>query len=161
MNTRKEPLFRKVNTKARGCHHDKGIDYTYRRNTKKADESMKQGVQRGLDYTPLFKFLLSRVGKDWDDVYSEAVSRLDKKDPIFWMVQEEGRQINPENFDRTGVVHGSFRCENSFFNTLYVDDNNQLQKVNTTLSVNDLYPSCECCTHTFNGAVIKNKPQYN
>ena len=42
--------------------------------------------QRGLDYTPLFKFLLKKVGSNWDDVYSEAVSRLDRPDPIFWLV---------------------------------------------------------------------------
>ncbi len=31
-------------------------------------EKMKRGVERGLDYTPLFKFLLSKVGSDWDSV---------------------------------------------------------------------------------------------
>lgn len=112
---------------------------------------MKQGVQRGLDYTPLFKFLLSRVGKNWDEIYAEAVYRLDKKDPIFWMIEEENNHGN-------SVPCGVFRYGNSFFNTLYIDENNLLQKVNKELTVNDLYPSCSCCTHTFNGVVLKNKP---
>jgi len=43
-------------------------------------------VRRGLDYTPLYRFLLSKVGADWDDVHSEAVSRLDEEYPIFFVV---------------------------------------------------------------------------
>ena len=47
---------------------------------------MHSGQRHGYDYTPLFKFLLSRAGKNWDDVYSEAISRLDQEEPIWWMV---------------------------------------------------------------------------
>lgn len=99
----KEPLYRKVNTRARGVHHRKGPDFGWQRNTKaettaKADGvlrgKMRQGVLRGLDYTPLFRFLLSRVGQDWDKVHFEALSRLDRAEPIFWMVaqREEDRK---------------------------------------------------------------------
>lgn len=31
-------------------------------------------------------FLLTKVGQQWDEVYSHAVKRLDKPEPIFWMV---------------------------------------------------------------------------
>ena len=47
---------------------------------------MHPGRQNGLDYTPLFRFLLSKVGQDWDAVHSEAVARLDRQEPIYWMV---------------------------------------------------------------------------
>ena len=85
----KRPLYRKVNTTAHGVHHAKGGDYRDQRNsrTTKDDEilrrSMHGGYRRGLDYTPLFKFLLSKCGQAWDDVYSEAVKRLDRSEPIF------------------------------------------------------------------------------
>ena len=85
----KKPLYRKVNTRARGVRHRFGGDYRHVRNTKRAESdrgSMHGKKQRGLDYTPLFRFLLSKVGQPWDDVSSEAVARLDKPEPIFWLV---------------------------------------------------------------------------
>lgn len=146
----KEPLYRKVNTVARGVHHDRGSPFRWRRNSKAettalADEvgrgKMVQGVRRGLDYTPLFRFLLSKVGEDWDLVLSEAVSRLDRAEPIYWMValREEDRKRY-------------FRCgESSFFSGLWVDAENRLQRVDPSLTEHDLEPYCSCCTHTLNG----------
>ncbi|MFX8020124.1 hypothetical protein ABTK57_20225, partial [Acinetobacter baumannii] len=70
---RKEPLYRKVNTTAHGVFHRFGEDFSTMRRSVNAGEvrldaiSMKKGVRRGLDYTPLFRFLLSRVGQDWDE----------------------------------------------------------------------------------------------
>lgn len=159
MKTFKEPLYRKVNTKARGCHHNKGLNYREVRTSKNPSEKMKKNEQRGLDYTPLFKFLLSKVGQNFDAIFSEAKSRLDRSEPIFWMVREEGRQIHGENFVANGLLPGSFRVENSFFNTLYVDENNLLQKVSPELTVNSFTPDCPCCTHTFNGKPIPNKKE--
>lgn len=141
-NYQKEPLFRKVNTKARGCHHKRGGDYSRERGTKNPQEKMKQGVARGLDYTPLFKFLLSKVGQDWDKVHSEAVSRLDRNTEAISWILDPSRDF--------------FRVENAYFNTLKVDENNLLQKVNPTLSVTDFAPDCHCCTHSFNGKAIPN-----
>jgi hypothetical protein len=86
-HARKAPLYRKVNTRARFHRHRTGPDYRHQRKSKRekiAAEAevkrgtMKQGVKRGLDYTPLFRFLLKNVGKDWAPVYQEAQSRLDK-----------------------------------------------------------------------------------
>jgi len=85
---RKKPLYPKVNTRARGVHHNFGGDYRNSRN-KDAPIGMRQGIQRGLDYTPLFRFLLSKVGSNWDKVHSEAVSRLDKQEPIYWIVAKD------------------------------------------------------------------------
>ena len=110
-----------------------------------------KGSNRGLDYTPLFHFLISKVGKPWAEVHSEAVSRLDGKDvnsrrvdPIRCMVAEHEH----EKCD-------SFRYgESSQWSGLFVDDDGILQKVNPALTINDFEATCTCCTHTFNGIKI-------
>ncbi len=146
----KEPLYRKVNTRALNVRHRFGGDYRHERNTKSAlnddrlQKSMHGKVQRGLDYTPLFRFLLSKVGSSWDEVYGEAVSRLDKPDPIFWMVALEADQR------KDYVCIG----ESSLYSGLYVDENGQLQIVNPNIGSSSLAPGCACCTHTFNGSVF-------
>ncbi len=78
----KKPLYRRVNTRTHGVSHAYGGDYRDSRG-KDTALGMRKGVRRGLDYTPLFKFLLSKVGHEWDSVFSEAVSRLDKTEPIY------------------------------------------------------------------------------
>lgn len=89
----KKPLYRKVNTRARGVHRLHEGSY---KNTRNRDSAigMKQGAQRGLDYTPLFNFLLSKIGGDWNEVHSEAVSRLDKEAPVFWLVAKNYESAN-------------------------------------------------------------------
>lgn len=147
---RKEPLYRKVNTRARGVRHHSGGDYRHQRNTKtekqaEADEvkrgTMHAKVHRGLDYTPLFRFLLSKVGQDWVRVHAEAVSRLDREEPIYWMVARTSDERRP-----FVCIGGS-----SFFSGLYVDDEGKLALVAPDLRNEDLSPWCPCCTHTFNG----------
>lgn len=143
---RKKPLYRKVNTKARGVHHDFGGDYKNNRK-EKALVSMRNGAQRGLDYTPLFKFLLSKVGENWDNVHSEAVARLDKEEPIYWMVSKNTE--NQNDFVRLS--------ESSYYSGLFIDEKNILQKVAPDLSEDTLTPFCNCCTHTFNGVPFTKK----
>ena len=103
--------------------------------------------RRGLDYTPLFRFLLSKVGQDWDATYSEALARLDREVPIFWMVALH------ENERRDYFVEG----ESAHFSGLYVDASKRLQKVAPELNETSLKPSCKCCTHTFNGKLFTQK----
>ncbi|WP_255406735.1 hypothetical protein [Rhodoferax sp. OV413] len=147
MNKRKQPLYRKVNTTAHGVHHLYGGDYRDERHSKPQNDAevRRQGMhgskQRGLDYTPLFRFLLSRAGANWQEVYSEAVSRLDKSEPIFWMVAL--RQEDEKEFVRTG--------EASYFSGMKVDGDGLLQLVNPKIGSGSLVPQCRCCTHTFNG----------
>ncbi|MGK9517950.1 hypothetical protein O6467_24660, partial [Salmonella enterica subsp. enterica] len=75
-----------------GVRHGSGFAYRYERHTKSAQRSLStrgsmQSRQRhGFDYTPLFRFLLSNVGRPWDKVFSEANARLDRPEPVFWMV---------------------------------------------------------------------------
>ena len=148
MNKEIKPLYRKVNTKALNHHHNVGNDAKNDRNTKNGvNKSMKRNVQRGLDYTPLYKFLLSKIGEDWDKIYSEAIKRLDKEEPIFHLVAKSNEQMR--DYVRCG--------ESSLYSGLYVDGNNKLQKVNPNLKNEDLAPSCWCCTHTFNGKVLIKK----
>lgn len=148
----KEPLYRKVNTKARGVAHNKGGDFKYARNKKRetleqVKGTMYSGKERGLDYTPLFKFLLSKVGSNWDEVFSEAKSRLDKTDPIFLLVALQ--ETEKEDCIRVGT--------SSYFSGMYIDDNNILQVSNPLLTAADLTPPCQCCTHTFNGKIFGTK----
>lgn len=143
----KKKLYRKVNTKARGVHHNFGGKYKHFRNRKCNNAKMRRDIKRGLDYTPLFMFLLSKIGEDWNDIYSEAKSRLDKEEPIFWMVYPI--------YDRSkSIVRIG---ESSFYNGLYIDENNILKKINPKISRNDIKVECDCCTYTFNGKIIKRK----
>ena len=93
-----KPLYRRVNTTAHGVHHLHGGDFRASRG--KDDRStrgaMHGGQRRGLDYTPLFKFLLSRVGDDWDQIHSAALARLDREEPIYWLVARSEAERQPK-----------------------------------------------------------------
>ena len=149
MDREKPKLYRKVNTKAKGVHHHFGGDFKDTRRSKRETVQQVNGTmfgakQRGLDYTPLFKFLLSKVGSNWDEVFSEAKSRLDREEPIFWLVAlHEGEK---KAYVRIG--------ESTYYSGLFVDDNGVLQLVNPSLKAADMTPFCNCCTHTFNGKIF-------
>lgn len=87
------------------------------------------------------------MGKDWTGVQSEAVSRLDKSEPIYWMVA-----LNEDDKEEC-VLLG----ENSYYSGLYVDENNLLQKVSPDFKPESIYIGCTCCTHTFNGKAVTAK----
>jgi len=146
----KEPLYRRINTRTHGVRHHGG-DYRFSRHLKKQDKSslgsMHGDKQHGRDYTPLFQFLLSKVGQDWSEVHSQAVARLDRPDPIFWIVAVNEAEKKP--VARAG--------ENSYYSGLYVDQDNRLALVDPDLRLDDMRPSCSCCTHTFNGVPFTRK----
>ena len=149
MNREKPKLYRKVNTKAKAVPHNFGGDFKDSRNSKRETLQQVSGTmfgkkERGLDYTPLFKFLLSKVGNNWNEVFSEAKSRLDKQEPIFWAValNEEEKK----DYIRVG--------ESTYFSGLFIDNNDVLQLVNPNLKAVDMKPFCNCCTHTFNGKIF-------
>lgn len=151
----KEPLYRKVNTKAAYCFHWYGSDAAKDRGTKHGiPKSMKKDVRRGLDYTPLYKFLLSKVGKEWDAVYSEACSRLITDEPIWHMV--ENNKPNHQTYFNLGY----FINEKSFYSKLFVDENGILQKKDPSITADSFTPSCPCYTHTFNGIRFTKKYKY-
>ena len=143
---KKKPLFRKVNTKARGVHHGFGTDFKDTKSTKREPSTkMKRNVKRGLDYTPLFKFLLSKVGKPYSATLKEATSRIEDNSVINCMVVSDT--------DKTYFRYG----ESTYYSTLYVDENGLLQVVDPNVNSSTLKPSCPCCTHTFNGLVFNKK----
>lgn len=149
MDREKPKLFRKVNTKAKGVHHHFGGDFKDTRHSKRETVQQVKGTmfgakQRGLDYTPLFKFLLSKVGCKWDEVFSEAKSRLNREEPIFYLVALH--EHKKKDCVRVG--------ESTYYSGLFVDDNGVLHLVNPGLTAADMTPSCDCCTHTFNGKVF-------
>lgn len=144
----KEPLYRKENKRSLCTIYNKdvGSEYRYSRHTKRhrgAFEAMTS-KNHGRDYTPLFRFLYSKVGENWANVYSEAKARLDKTDPIFLMVKTNFNDPNKEN----NYVRVD---EKSYWSKLYVDENNILQIIDPKDSPSK---SCTCCTYSFNGKVF-------
>lgn len=144
-------LYRRVNTTTRHHSNNPGTRYRQDRNNKRPPdemlpqrESMHGRQLRGLDYSPLFYFLLGKIGQCWDDVYSEAKSRLDKPDAIFRMVARY------EHDQQDYVCCGDF----SFFPGLFIDEQGMLQQVNPHISAEDIAVTCRCCTHTFVGVVV-------
>ncbi|MEO0823754.1 MAG: hypothetical protein AAF074_25510 [Pseudomonadota bacterium] len=102
---------------------------------------MHKKHSHGLDYTPLFRFLLSKIREGWSAAHREAVDRLDREEPIFWLVARQREDGQP--FVRIG--------ERTYFTGLYVDDDNRLALVDADLTVEQMTPFCPCCTHTLNG----------
>lgn len=147
MNRRKEPLYRKENKASLSTKYyvNKGGDFRHSRNTKAFlnDERTHQPMHGGqfqYDYTPLFMFLLSRVGKNWNETYSEAKARLDKEEPIFYLVALH-------EADKKDTI----RCgQSAYYSGLYVDDAGLLQKVDpdATVPADYAYPGE---TLSFNG----------
>lgn len=152
-------LYRKVNTKARHVNHNKGGDAKYSRNTKEGiSKSMKRGVNRGLDFTPLYKFLLSKVGQDWDKVYSEAVSRLDGNEHAIWHIVQDDSPKREYPYIADPLTARIFRGvsrvdESTEYSKLHIV-NGKLEIVDPGITNEMLTPSCSCCTHTFNGKVL-------
>ena len=144
---RKKPLYRKRNWRVFFGHKKDDGDAKYSRHTKKGMRRSMKGKNWGRDYTPLLKFLLSKVGQPFDKVHSEAVSRLDKEEPIWYMVKKEKKG------------NGYFRYgESGLWSSLYVDEDGILQKIKPDLTIKDLNIHWDAVWHetlTFNGKVIK------
>jgi len=157
MNRQKEKLYRKDNKLANHYEGDRGSDYRHDRHSKKTQVFLESGSfipmkkrDRGMDYTPLYKFLLSKVGCNWDEVHSEAVSRLDKEDPIWYIVKLD---VNPvrmggKSFPTSVVWMG----DTSQYSALTVNEDRILVKIDE--NAKPYPPSCKCCTFTFNGKPI-------
>ena len=151
-----KPLYRKINSTTYNCT---GYYYTgdakYDKNTKKGvKKSMGKNINHGLDYTPLYKFLLSSVGENFEYVYREAMIRLkplpfnERERFIFYMIAKNEDQIG-SGFFRVG--------ESTYFSKLIVDEDGILQIADKSVTNETLFPSCGCCTHTFNGKLFINK----
>lgn len=141
---REAPLYRRVNTRTHGVRHGWGGAYRWSRHARREDRAARGAMpshRHGLDYTPLFRFLLARVGDDFTDIHREAVARLDRPDPIFWIVARS--EAERQRFVRVS--------ENTYWSGLFVDADNRLARVDPSLGVEAMEPSCACCTHTLDG----------
>lgn len=161
-------LYRKENKSSLSYigHKDTGGDFRHDRNTKRLKNfegnrwKMSSRKERGVDFTPLYKFLLSKVGEDFDEVYSEAMSRMDgKRAPIFWMIVEntyieEGILKNSNGT----IVRPDFNNEEAKFSTLYIDDENKLRKVSDLNKSEFKLESCGCCTQSLDGIPYVRNP---
>jgi hypothetical protein len=150
-HSRKEPLYRKVNTRTHHVRREAGGEFRHERSRNDWEStrgSMHPNTRHGHDYTPLHRFLLSRVGQRWMSVRSEAASRVDDESQISWMVAEQGEERR--DCVRTG--------ENSYFSGLFVDAEGVLRIVDPALTAKTFQPSCTCCTHTFNGERVVPPP---
>lgn len=152
MKPEKKPLYRKFNN--RTYHADR---YLPRDKDASKDRGTKNGVRKSMhsnlawhtrDYTPLYMFLLKHVGDDFDAVFSEVKPRIEEEEPLWHMVAKCDLDISDK---------GYIRVFNSFYSQIYVDDEGKLQKVNPDLDIENFYPYCPCCTHTFNGVPFVNK----
>ncbi|MGR3888810.1 hypothetical protein [Pseudomonas sp. 1152_12] len=152
---KKPLLYRSFNTRTHGVRHGSGFAYRYERHTKSEKSSlssrgsMHSHQRHGFDYTPLFRFLLSKVGQPWDKVFSEANARLDRPEPVFWIVALH--EVDKKEYVEMG---GS-----TYYSGLFVDPAGLLQKVNPHLTPEQMKPFCNCCTHTFNGVVFPQAPR--
>ena len=148
MNRDKKPLYRKKNTTTFNVNHMYGLPARDERNTKAGMSGrMVHGKRRGLDYTPLYKYLLSKVGCLWAEVSRDVLTRLDDPEAL-WNIVTKPDEI-PERMRRSG--------ESSYYSGLFIDDAGLLQIVDPMIDINELYPHCKCCTHTFNGIPFTNK----
>lgn len=144
-------LYRSVNTTTRHHSNNPGGEYRWERNRKKAEdellparESMRGRQYRGRDYTPLFHFLLGKIGQPWDETFSEVSRRLDTTEPVFWLVALHEHQ------ERDLVRIG----DASYYPGLFVDGDGVLQQVNPDITERDVTVFCRCCTHTFVGVPV-------
>ena len=116
----KKPLYRTVNTRSHHVNHYRGIgpDAKNDRNTKEGLKKSMNSRKLGLDFKPLFMFLLSKVGEKWDDVYSEAKARIPSTElhVIEWMFGD---------FDTVRLG------DNAYYSSLIVDEDGILQKKST------------------------------
>ncbi len=137
----KKPLWRKVNRRTYRVHREDLHGEARDMRAAGGETSMHSKRRQGRDYTPLFRFLLSKVGEDWDAVHAEAVSRLDDPEPIFYMVARTEADCRP--IMRAG--------ESTYYSGLYVDAAGRLAVVDPGINHTTFEPLCPCCTHTFNG----------
>ncbi|WEK21027.1 MAG: hypothetical protein P0Y49_07725 [Candidatus Pedobacter colombiensis] len=147
----KKPLYRKENKVSLSNKYNvsTGSEYRYHRHSKaflnddRNHKSMTSG-KYGYDYTPLFKFLLSKVGSDWDQIYAEAKARLNDPAPIFWMVAMH--ESERRNLVRLG--------ESTYYSGLFVNEDGKLTIVNPNVSSYDFPDPYPGETLSFNGIVI-------
>lgn len=164
MNKQPKPLYRKWNTRVLSPSYWLNLwggDYRHERSKHKNDFEttklpMKKNRGAGYDYTPLYQYLRSHVGENWNDIYSKILPRLPdtKEGREAWtiFVLQPGEKVRPL------VRYGP----RSMFSALYIDEKNLLQVVDPTVGVehcNAPYGKDFPETYTLNGKrIMKTNP---
>ena len=104
------------------------------------------------DYKPLLHYLLSKVGCDWTIILNNVRPRINNIEVLDWFVEDSYEKC-VSKVTRVG--------EKSYFPTMYVDEHRKLQIYAPEITIDDLAPSCKCCTHTFKGEEFTVKWNYN
>ena len=170
MTHEKKPLFRPENktTIQTKYYIRRGGKHKHTRNTKEFKSfdgnrwKMHSKGNLGLDYTPLYNFLISSVGKNFDEVYAEACERMsglghNYKEEIFYCVEKNTYIENGNVYDSKGeLVSCIWRSgESSYHDKMFIDDNGVLRLVREfNIDKNtdsDLKLGCACHTHSVNG----------
>lgn len=161
-------LYRKINRRPSIGRDlcNKGGKYKYDRHSKnsiikfnegvgyreKIKNSKNRSITTGYDYTPLFMYLLKNIGKDFDLILKDIKPRLNRTEPIYWIVD---LTITKEMIDNGLCIDYVRIGESSSYNRLWVDEENRLQKVNSKFSNRSKWD--KCFTETHNGKVIRNE----
>lgn len=142
-----KPLWRKNNRDKRVMKsHSK-----YDKNKKNGVKHSMSSHKNGRCFKPLYNFLLSSVGKNFDVVRSEALRRIESCDAAR-LYDIISRDTDTENIEAITRI-----SESSTFSTLYIDSDNILRVAHPEICNEHISPTCYCCTHTFNGKPIKHK----
>jgi hypothetical protein len=158
-NFDKKPLFRKEKKTGLSCHYyvERGGQHRHDRHSKKmkqfdGDHLPMNSGKFGYDFTPLYMFLLSKVGQNWDKIYSEACDRLplEYRERIFDLIQTIEGTIVDDRKQIREVVRGG---ESAYYSALKVEDG-ILLKINPEFNPQNVF-GCLCHTHSFNGKPLK------
>lgn len=112
------------------------------------------------NYTPLYKYLIKQVCKDWDEVWKDVFPRVDGNvsaiQNMIVNVDAHGNVIEVEN-KRPTFKYSRRYYGNRYFSSLFVDDSNILQFVDKNYRPPIHYSSD---TQSFNGKTRKEKFDY-
>lgn len=167
----KNPLYRKVNKITHNgfrFYCQESDRYRFEKHKKKYANKNRIAIKRKqhrheYDYAPLYKFLLSCVGREWDKVFEECQSRLDKVDPIMDMVtnvNKRGLVVEYPEFSNgyPCFFHDWRACDDSrtYWSCLYVDNDGILRYVNESFTFTDIKHTDLYSIHTgsWNGKPI-------
>ncbi|MGL5689956.1 MAG: hypothetical protein ACRDD8_03955 [Bacteroidales bacterium] len=142
-----KPLWRKVNKDRRISD----CDSKYDKNRKRGVNRSMASKRNGRCFKPLYHFLLSSVGRNFNDVYSVIKLRLEACDidRVYDIISLKSDITEIEPTVKVG--------RNSIYSTLYIDADNILRVAHPDVCNEQIYPSCTCCTHTFNGKELIQK----
>ena len=160
----KKPLYRKENKRTHNgwaWYFYPKERYRFERHKNFDDQIERMSIKKhsmfrtGYDYTPLIRFLHSHVGDVWADIFCECQARLNNITPLTRMVV---------NVNKRGLVVDNYPCEelpkycevgeDSYWSTLYVDEEGVLQFVDKDYHKPPVSNSL-AFTDTWNG-----EPQY-